>query len=186
MTEVKTKVEDLWGEVESFLEGIDLMQMGKDIIQGLINGIKSMAGDVVKAAKGVVGDAIDGAKNLLGINSPSKVFFQFGKWTDEGLINGIKSMSHKVAKTSQNLASTVTDSFNPDLNVQSSQITSSLRGLKRNTTAQVQSGVNANVSVSNQKQPVHLHLQLGTRDFEGFVDDINEVNAISSLISRMD
>lgn len=115
MSDVKSNVEKLWGNVQSFLEGIDLFEIGQNIIEGLIGGIKAMGGKLVDAATGVVDNAIDGAKKLLGINSPSKVFFQFGQWTDEGLINGINSMRGKVGNATKNLASTVTNSFTPDI-----------------------------------------------------------------------
>ena len=43
-------VKDIWGKITAFFEGIDLEQIGKDIIQGLINGIKSMGDKVRNAA----------------------------------------------------------------------------------------------------------------------------------------
>ncbi|MEK5036364.1 phage tail tape measure protein [Paenibacillus sp. FSL R7-0302] len=42
-TKMLTAVKDMWESVTGFFEGIDLMQMGKDIIQSLIDGIGSMA-----------------------------------------------------------------------------------------------------------------------------------------------
>lgn len=48
------------------------MDTGRAIIQGLIGGIRSMAGEAANAAKGVANDAIQGAKNVLGIHSSIK------------------------------------------------------------------------------------------------------------------
>ena len=53
MNEVKGKVEDGWNKAKKFLENINLKQMGKDIIQGLINGIKSKIEAVGNAIKSV-------------------------------------------------------------------------------------------------------------------------------------
>ena len=112
MDEVKTSISNIWNRVMEFFGEIDLFQIGKDIIQGLINGIKSMAKAVVDGIKGVVNGAIDGAKKLLGINSPSRVFMEFGEYTGEGFINGINSMKKSVAKAGQEMA----DASIPDLN----------------------------------------------------------------------
>lgn len=81
-----------------------LVSAGSDLIQGLINGIRNAAGSLVSAAKDVVGDAIAGAKNLLGINSPSKVFYVIGQQTGQGMINGLDSMAAKVGDASSRMA----------------------------------------------------------------------------------
>ncbi|MEN2765684.1 hypothetical protein [Ornithinibacillus xuwenensis] len=104
MSNIKNTIANIWNNVMDFFKGIDLLQIGKDIIRGLINGIKSMAKGVIDGVKGVVGGAIEGAKKLLGIASPSKVFKQFGVFVDQGFINGIESMTNKVAKAGQDMA----------------------------------------------------------------------------------
>lgn len=88
-----------------------LLDVGKQLIQGMINGIKSAAGALIGAAKGVVSDAIDGAKSLLGINSPSKVFFVIGTQTGQGLINGLNSMASKVGTAASDMAAAAVAPF---------------------------------------------------------------------------
>ena len=83
---ISSLLQDVWNAITSF----DLVGAGADLIQGLINGISSMAGAVIDAIGGVVGGAIDWAKSLLGIGSPSKLFRQFGDWTMQGLALGIE------------------------------------------------------------------------------------------------
>lgn len=68
---------------------IDLTQIGKDIIDGLIKGIKDGAGSVKDAVVGVVDGAIEAGKEALGIKSPSKVFAELGRYTTEGYVVGI-------------------------------------------------------------------------------------------------
>ncbi|WP_186578043.1 phage tail tape measure protein [Aquibacillus kalidii] len=97
-------IKEIWGNVMDFFRGIDLLQMGKDIIQGLINGVKKMASKVVDSVKDVVGGAIEGAKKLLGIHSPSRVFKQIGVFTGEGLANGMESTSNQIKKASQRMS----------------------------------------------------------------------------------
>ena len=49
------------------------LEIGSQIIGGLINGIQSKIGSAVQAAKDAVSGVIDGAKAKLGIKSPSRV-----------------------------------------------------------------------------------------------------------------
>ena len=85
-----TAIGDLLNNVVNAITSFDLVGAGKDLIQGLINGISSMAGAVWDAVTGAVQGAIDGALNLLGIASPSRVFREIGQYTMEGMAIGIE------------------------------------------------------------------------------------------------
>lgn len=67
-----------------------LLSAGKNIIQGLINGITNAIGGAISAVKDAVGGIIDGAKSLLGIHSPSRVFDrEIGRMIPAGLGRGV-------------------------------------------------------------------------------------------------
>lgn len=66
-----------------------LYQAGRDIVQGLLNGIRSLAGSVGSTLKSIAGGAVSGFKHMLGINSPSKVFADASKWIPAGIAKGI-------------------------------------------------------------------------------------------------
>lgn len=104
LVEAKQKVENIWNDIISFLKGINLVDIGKNIIQGLIDGVIAMGDSLVESAKGFVNDAIEGAKNLLGIHSPSRVFKQIGIYTGEGFIIGMQKMVSGVKQQATNLA----------------------------------------------------------------------------------
>ncbi|MFC9846654.1 phage tail tape measure protein [Streptomyces sp. NPDC060223] len=113
------KVKGIKGSVLGALSGAGswLYNAGRQVIQGLINGIRSMVGAAVSAAKGVVKGAIDGAKNLLGINSPSRVFKEIGQFTVEGLALGLEK-TQAVKKATVELGKTVTDNFGARINLE--------------------------------------------------------------------
>ena len=69
------------------------VEWGRDIIQGLINGIKRMAGRVTDAITGAVGGAVDTAKSWLGISSPSKVFKEIGENVASSFALGVESLA---------------------------------------------------------------------------------------------
>ena len=110
--QVPTTVKNFMTQAVNVIKNINLVQVGRDMIQGLINGITS---NVVGAIKGVVSGAVNAAKKALGINSPSKVFTQFGKWTGEGLAIGIDSENDRVTKSSKGLSNSVIGGYNANL-----------------------------------------------------------------------
>lgn len=73
--------------------GGTLFNTGKNIIQGLIDGIGSMMGAIGRAVLSIVPEAIRGPfEDLLGIHSPSRVFRGYGVNIGQGLILGIGDM----------------------------------------------------------------------------------------------
>jgi len=113
------KVKGIKGSVLGALSGAGswLYNAGKQLIQGMVNGIKAMAGQLVSAAKGVVSGAISGAKKLLGIHSPSRVFKEIGVFTVKGLALGLER-TQAVKKATVELGRTVTDNFGARLSVE--------------------------------------------------------------------
>lgn len=74
-----------------------LFNAGKDLINGLINGIVSMASHLLSAIKNFVLDHIPGPiKTILGISSPSTLMAGFGQNIGEGLAQGIEGSGHLV------------------------------------------------------------------------------------------
>ncbi|MED0676992.1 phage tail tape measure protein [Aneurinibacillus thermoaerophilus] len=104
MNAVKTTIVNIWNSVMAFFRGINLHQIGRDIIQGLINGIGSMAGLLSEKVKSLANSALEIIKKTLGIASPSKETTQLGKWTGEGFAKGIASQERKVKVSSEKLA----------------------------------------------------------------------------------
>ncbi|HWO58542.1 MAG TPA: hypothetical protein VNO31_00680, partial [Umezawaea sp.] len=78
--------------------GGKLYETGKSLIQGFINGIRNMAGNVVSTIKNFIIDKIPGPiKDALGIFSPSRVMAGIGKNVGEGLVVGIEGTGDKVS-----------------------------------------------------------------------------------------
>lgn len=67
-----------------------LYNAGVNIIQGLINGVRTMAQRAVNAVLNIGSDMVAGVKSFLGIQSPSRVFrYEVGQMIGEGLALGI-------------------------------------------------------------------------------------------------
>lgn len=65
------------------------LDYGKNIVQGLIDGINKGIENAKKTVGGLAKAIIDKFTTETDINSPSKVFEQFGIYIDQGLANGI-------------------------------------------------------------------------------------------------
>ena len=109
MGEVKTKIETKWSEAQDFLSSINLKQIGKDIVQGLINGIGDMFGNVKKKVENLASLIPDWAKDILGIKSPSRVMMEVGKWTGEGIAVGVEGTKKRNEKAIKDVTAVMTN-----------------------------------------------------------------------------
>lgn len=66
-----------------------MIQLGSDLIAGLVVGITGAAGWLADTVSRAVGGAIDAAKSVLGIASPSKVFAEIGGHTVAGFTGAV-------------------------------------------------------------------------------------------------
>ena len=82
-----------------------MLQTGRDVIQGLVNGILAAPGAVYRALMDVVGSSVDRIKEFLGIQSPSLLFAQIGGYMMEGLGIGIRDGQSYVNDAMAELAS---------------------------------------------------------------------------------
>lgn len=75
--------------IKSTFDNFSLFDIGKNLIQGLIDGVNNMIETAKNAVANVGNAVIDKVKNVLGIHSPSTVFAEIGGYIDQGLANGI-------------------------------------------------------------------------------------------------
>ena len=87
-----------------------LLSAGRNIIQGLINGITGAIGGAISAVKNAVGGIIDGAKSLLGIHSPSTVFRdEVGGMIPPGLSEGVERKTPQAVDSVETMARKIVD-----------------------------------------------------------------------------
>ncbi|WP_301389867.1 tape measure protein [Enterococcus entomosocium] len=139
---------------------IDLLQIGKDIIDGLVKGIRSKIDDVVSAVQDVANTITGKVKDILNIHSPSRVMAELGVFTSQGLAEGMLDGSKYVEKASDTLADKAS---NMDIGNRISAVNS-----------QIQSKVQHEVSYGTNNKPALFNIQLGNQVFQAFVEDINE------------
>lgn len=104
-------IKDAWNGAIAWFKGIDLKQIGKDIIKGLINGIGEMKDKLFAKARELangIGRTISGA---LKIKSPSKVTMLLGEQAGDGLAAGLFNSIGKVQSMGIRVANTIADTM---------------------------------------------------------------------------
>lgn len=130
------------------LKNINLFEIGKNIIDGLINGIQEKFGDLKKKVSDIAGTITSGLKNLLNIHSPSRLMRDLiGRNVVLGIIEGIDQTSPQLKNSLDNLPFENTEL--PTVNLKSK--------VENNNLANETKASGSNVG-TNENQEIHLHL----------------------------
>lgn len=98
-TDLPGRIFGALGDVGSWL-----WNTGRNLIQGLINGIGSMAQAALDKVKSIGNTIVGGIKSFLGIGSPSRVFMQIGEWLMQGLQIGVDRSGADAVKSVEDVA----------------------------------------------------------------------------------
>ncbi|MDL2289960.1 phage tail tape measure protein [Paludibacteraceae bacterium OttesenSCG-928-F17] len=113
-------ISGIWENVGNFFTGLKerFTEWGKNIIQGLLDGIKSMASKPLESIKKIGENVANKFKSVLGINSPSRLFMEYGVNITEGLTGGIVKSENKVTGATESLALSATQGINQSMQAQ--------------------------------------------------------------------
>ena len=117
-------IPEAWAKLIAFVKELpaNFLEFGKNVIQGLIDGIKNKYIALKTVVTDFVNGFVTGFKNALGIHSPSTIFNNIGVNLIQGLINGITSMAHNVWSTITGLAGNVVTWFKEKLGIHSPSV----------------------------------------------------------------
>lgn len=105
MNNVKSKIKAIWNSVMRFFKGINLASIGRNIMQGLINGVTGMWGKVESTFSRLTNAIPKTIKKVLGIHSPSRIMRdQVGYHIGTGLAKGIDGSTRLVSSAASSLA----------------------------------------------------------------------------------
>lgn len=106
---IKTTISTTWNEITSWFASLpdQMLQLGRDLVQGAINGIAEKAADIKQFIQDLFGDVIAIAKRILGIASPSTVFAEMGANIGAGLVAGIRLATPAAVAATQDMLGSV-------------------------------------------------------------------------------
>lgn len=153
-------VSNLVGDIFSWfdkIKDINLLDAGKAIIDGFLNGLKEKYEGVKDFINGI-GDWI--RENKGPISYDRKLLIPAGNSIMDGLNSGLASGFKDVQDNVSNMANKLDTSF--DINARVSAVNS-----------QIQTQVQHEVSYGSNSKPALFNIQLGNQSFQAFVEDIS-------------
>lgn len=95
-----------WENVGTFFSGLNtrFYEWGKNLLQGLWNGITSMVDKIVEGMKNIARKIATGFRSILGINSPSRLFAEYGLNITQGLAVGLDQGGAVVENATEGVA----------------------------------------------------------------------------------
>lgn len=99
--------DQIMANLSATFDGIkaDVANLASNLIDGLVNGIKSGAKWVIDALKNLAKSGVDAFKSALGISSPSKVFALQAHYTAQGYVEGIEDSAPAVGSALESMVS---------------------------------------------------------------------------------
>ena len=123
---IPSKIASIPGKIVNIFKTLKskMTTIGKNIIEGMINGIRNKAGALFNKVAEIGNKIKNKIKDALKIGSPSKVTYQYGTWTTEGFINGLDSLKKQLYGTfddmfqlSPSLYGSTSNNLSPNINV---------------------------------------------------------------------
>lgn len=165
-------IRDAWNAVVDWIKGIPgrigdaimsqlstLVRIGKDIINGIVQGLKNAASAVWNFIKGVCEDVWNSIKSFFGISSPSRLMAQGGEWIMQGLQIGMEKQAKSVYAATTKVSQGIYDSFGSSMAIGQSIADGILTGIPeavksvddftKATVGQVEQNLNTNLGVDN-------------------------------------
>ncbi|GAF65227.1 hypothetical protein BTS2_2125 [Bacillus sp. TS-2] len=175
---IKNIASDIFNNIMDFFKNINLFDIGKNIIDGLIRGITEKVGSVLKTVSNIASNIKGTISKALGINSPSKwMRDMIGKNMMLGWEIGVDQEKRSVL----NKANDMTEWMKP--NVQ--DLMSGLKGLSVPVTQVRNSGnnpinahqrMNSSQEQTDQKQPAIINVHVGAKKIAAeIVEDITQL-----------
>lgn len=170
--------------ITSPLKSINLFSIGKNIIQGLINGIGSMAGAVTKKVKDIAGGIKKTLTGAFKIKSPSRWMRDtIAKNMGIGWVKGIDREKTSILKKSGQMSEWMkpevpeTKGFINRLRNTKLPLSENIPLTYRNITEQkiIETDRRREGKNDTKQRPIELHLTLGGTEYKTFVDDITKL-----------
>ena len=104
LLKLKTPATDLLNAASQSFKASEYNNIGKNIVDGIITGIRSKQSDLNQALSDLANASVTATNETLGIHSPSRVFAETGKYIILGLINGINSAGTSLRNTMSDIS----------------------------------------------------------------------------------
>ena len=104
--DILAKIPEIFSRVSAAFSQVDWASLGKDLINGIINGIVAAATGLYSKIKEIIKNALKKGQQAADTGSPSKLFAnELGRWIPAGVAMGIENNMSPVDRAMQGLVS---------------------------------------------------------------------------------
>lgn len=139
-----------------------MKDVGKNLVEGLWNGIKDMTSWIVDKVKGFGDTVLGGIKKFFGIHSPSTVMAEVGGYMTEGMAEGIESGTDRVVEAGENVGNELinaVDGVSDSMTAEGEKLGSNItKGVEKGLSSSLTSFDDLTKKIERQKEQV-LKLQ---------------------------
>lgn len=153
----KPLIAAVWNLISAIIDAItnfggSFLTAGKNIVDGLISGMKAKITDAAKWAGNLASSILESAKKVLGIHSPSRAFAEIGRYSAEGFGIGLKKFGWMAEDEANTVGTNAMDSL-------------------RSAMANVSDAVSNNVDMNPTIRPVLdlSNIQNGSKQLDGMM-----------------
>ncbi|MBS4460535.1 phage tail protein [Lactococcus petauri] len=171
---IKNGIDTVKGIFES-LSKINLLDIGKAIIDGFVKGLKS-AWEAGMKFIGGIGDWIKKHKGPIRVDR--KLLTPAGNAIMTGLNSGLTSGFRDVQSNVSGMGDMIANAINSDYSV---DIGANVAAANRSISSQVSHDVNLNQG----KQPAQINIRLGKQQFKAFVEDISQAQGWETATNNL-
>ena len=168
---IKNGIDTVKGIFDS-LSKINLLDIGKAIIDGFVKGLKS-AWEAGMKFIGGIGDWIKKHKGPIRVDR--KLLIPAGNAIMNGLNSGLTGGFRDVQSNVSGMGDMIANAINSDYSV---DIGANVAAANRSISSQVSHDVNLNQG----KQPAYVTLKLGSQEYKAFVEDISGVQGWQNIM----
>ena len=121
---------DMASEALSAMKEVDWLSVGVDVINGIVNGIKSIGNLIADTLTGLAKGAWKSLKDFFGIASPSKLMRDtVGRYLPEGIAVGIEANAYSVTDAIDELSDETAAAFSPKISASSGTVGNASLGM---------------------------------------------------------
>lgn len=100
---IQEPFEGIWDKIKKAINLEEWATLGTQAIEGLLEGMKERAGDVLEFIKNLAADSLKGLGQFWGANSPAKKFIPLGESVPQGIGKGINDAASVATNAMNNL-----------------------------------------------------------------------------------
>lgn len=161
--------------------GKEMWNIGKNVVQGLWNGIKNCVKWIKDKISGFVDGVVDGIKDFFGIHSPSTVMRdEVGRFVGEGIGVGIADSTKGVVANAKDQMRQVVDAYS---SFDMPTLTPAIAGIATNSNGQLVADSNVLQSTANTQSSNGMTFTLNVDNFNNYSD--NDLQSITRRMSEL-